>query len=172
MTTTTTPTYISADDHLDLNELPADLWSSRLPPELRDAAPRVVDDPVRGPIWEADGARWGPHGPGRPGSMPGLFERAAENHINMVAVNGGALPGGTFAARLHKDFTILTPWETREFDGKLTFPPMTVAKGDEAVTHAEITPAYAANKVVSVGTDLLSGRAWALASPLVAENTL
>ena len=101
----------------------------------------------------------------------GLFERAAENHVNMVAVNGGALPGGTFAARLHKDFTILTPWETREFDGKLTFPPMTVAKGNEAVTHAEITPAHAANKVVSVGTDLLSGRAWALASPLVAENT-
>ena len=101
----------------------------------------------------------------------GLLERAAENHVNMVAVNGGALPGGTFAARLHKDFTILTPWETREFDGKLTFPPMTVAKEDEAVTHAEVTPAYAANKVVSVGTDLLSGRAWSLASPLVAENT-
>ncbi len=74
--TTTTPTYISADDHLDLNELPADLWTSRLPSEFRDTAPRVVDDPVRGPIWEADGARWGPHGPGRPGSMPGLFERA------------------------------------------------------------------------------------------------
>lgn len=100
----------------------------------------------------------------------GLLERAAENHINMVAVNGGALPGGTFAARLHKDFTILTPWETREFDGKLTFPPLTAAKDGAAVTHAEITPAYAANKVVSVGTDLLSGRAWALASPLVAEN--
>ena len=100
----------------------------------------------------------------------GLLERAAENHVNMVAVNGGALPGGTFATRLHKDFTILTPWETREFDGKLTFPPMTVAKEGEAVTHAEVTPAYAANKVVSVGTDLLSGRAWTLAGPLVAEN--
>ena len=104
--------------------------------------------------------------------LTGLFERAAENHINMVAVNGGAIPGGTFAARLHKDFTILTPWETREFDGKLTFPPMTVAKEDAAVTHAELTPAHAANKVVSVGTDLLRGRAWALASPLVAGNAL
>ena len=73
---TNTPTYISADDHLDLNELPADLWSSRLPTEFKDAAPRVVQDPKRGPIWQADGARWGPHGPGRPDSMPGLFERA------------------------------------------------------------------------------------------------
>ena len=67
---------ISADDHMDLNELPADLWQTRLPAKFKDAAPKVVVDPERGPVWEGDGARWGPHGPGRPGSMPGLFERA------------------------------------------------------------------------------------------------
>ena len=72
----TETTIISADDHMDLNELPADLWQKRLPAKFRDAAPKVVVDPKRGPVWEADGARWGPHGPGRPGSMPGLFEKA------------------------------------------------------------------------------------------------
>ncbi|MCH8284337.1 MAG: hypothetical protein IIC20_07155, partial [Chloroflexi bacterium] len=72
----TETTIISADDHMDLNELPADLWQKRLPAKFRDAAPKVVVDPKRGPVWEGDGARWGPHGPGRPGSMPGLFEKA------------------------------------------------------------------------------------------------
>src|SRR5262249_815002 len=31
---------ISADDHLDLQYLPADLWTARLPKSLRDRAPR------------------------------------------------------------------------------------------------------------------------------------
>ncbi len=67
---------ISADDHMDLNELPKDLWEKRLPASFRDVAPRVAVDPERGPIWTGDGQRWGPHGPGRPGSMPSLFEKA------------------------------------------------------------------------------------------------
>jgi len=68
-------TLVSADDHMDLNELPADLWQKRLPAKYRDAAPKVVVDQERGPHWVGDGQRWGPHGPGRPGSLPGLFER-------------------------------------------------------------------------------------------------
>ena len=54
----TEATIISADDHMDLNELPADLWQKRLPAKFRDAAPKVVVDPKRGPVWEGDGARW------------------------------------------------------------------------------------------------------------------
>ena len=34
---------ISCDDHMDLGQLPADLWLTRLPPELRDRAPRVEE---------------------------------------------------------------------------------------------------------------------------------
>ena len=47
------PLY-SADDHLDLWSLPADLWSSRLPRALRDAGPNIED---RGgvPKWVAEG---------------------------------------------------------------------------------------------------------------------
>lgn len=52
---------ISADDHMDLSVLPADLWTSRLPQKFRDMAPRVVstDD---GPWWEANGKRISPSG--------------------------------------------------------------------------------------------------------------
>jgi predicted TIM-barrel fold metal-dependent hydrolase len=41
---------VSADDHMDLNVLPPDLFSSGVPAEVRDRVPRVVeaDD---GPVW-------------------------------------------------------------------------------------------------------------------------
>ncbi|MCY4427593.1 MAG: hypothetical protein OXC05_11260, partial [Halieaceae bacterium] len=87
------------------------------------------------------------------------------------AVNAGTRAESSFAARLHRDFTILTPWESRKFDGKLTFPPTTFARSPMACTLAEITPSHAANKVVSIGTDLLQGRAWKLASPLVESHS-
>ena len=32
---------ISCDDHLDLNQLPTDLWTSRLPAHLKDRGPKV-----------------------------------------------------------------------------------------------------------------------------------
>ena len=34
---------ISADDHMDIHVLPPELWTTRLPRALRDAAPHVVD---------------------------------------------------------------------------------------------------------------------------------
>ena len=34
---------ISCDDHMDLSQLPADLWTTRLPPALRDRAPYVAE---------------------------------------------------------------------------------------------------------------------------------
>src|SRR5579862_5429644 len=47
---------ISCDDHMDLGQLPADLWTTRLPVALRDRAPRVE---------ERDGKVWGSWG-GKP----------------------------------------------------------------------------------------------------------
>ena len=37
-----TDRLISCDDHMDLSQLPADLWTSRLPASLLDRAPRVA----------------------------------------------------------------------------------------------------------------------------------
>jgi uncharacterized protein len=49
---------ISADDHIDLGYLPADLWLERLPKEFRDRGPRVEERDGR-EIWVCDGAVWG-----------------------------------------------------------------------------------------------------------------
>ena len=49
---------ISADDHLDLQFLPPDLWATRLPTSLRERAPRVEHrDP--GSVWVCEGDVWG-----------------------------------------------------------------------------------------------------------------
>src|SRR5262249_61471717 len=70
---------ISADDHIDLPWLPRDLWQTRVPPQWRERAPKVVDT-ADGPYWTCDGERWetwgglrvpaGPHGGRRNGSDP------------------------------------------------------------------------------------------------------
>jgi predicted TIM-barrel fold metal-dependent hydrolase len=52
---------ISADDHMDVNVLPADLFTARVPRHLRDAVPRVVDGDS-GPVWTIDGTSLGPSG--------------------------------------------------------------------------------------------------------------
>ena len=49
----------SCDDHLDLWNLPRDLWADRLPARWRERAPRVVDQ--GGAWWTCDGAVIGPY---------------------------------------------------------------------------------------------------------------
>jgi uncharacterized protein len=49
---------VSADDHLDLQYLPPDLWAARLPAPLRDRAPRV-EERSAGPVWVCEGDVWG-----------------------------------------------------------------------------------------------------------------
>ncbi|PYN96060.1 MAG: amidohydrolase [Candidatus Rokuibacteriota bacterium] len=49
---------ISADDHLDLQYLPPDLWTTRLPKSLRDRAPHV-EDRDGGSVWVCEGGVWG-----------------------------------------------------------------------------------------------------------------
>ena len=38
-----TDRIISCDDHMDLSQLPADLWTTRLPAALLDRAPHVEE---------------------------------------------------------------------------------------------------------------------------------
>jgi len=49
---------ISCDDHLDLNQMPADLWTSRLPERLRNRAPHIEERNGRS-VWVCDGENWG-----------------------------------------------------------------------------------------------------------------
>jgi uncharacterized protein len=49
---------ISCDDHMDLGQLPADLWARRLPAEFRDRAPHVEERDGQA-VWVCDGKVWG-----------------------------------------------------------------------------------------------------------------
>ncbi|HEV2336384.1 MAG TPA: amidohydrolase family protein [Stellaceae bacterium] len=60
-----TDKLISCDDHMDLGQLPADLWLTRLPPELRDRAPRVEERDGQA-VWICDGKVWGTWGGKKP----------------------------------------------------------------------------------------------------------
>ena len=52
---------ISCDDHMDLGQLPADLWLTRLPAALRDRAPRIEERDGQA-VWICDGKVWGSWG--------------------------------------------------------------------------------------------------------------
>ena len=55
---------ISCDDHMDLGQLPEDLWTTRLPPELRHRAPYIEERDGQA-VWICDGKVWGSWG-GKP----------------------------------------------------------------------------------------------------------
>ena len=53
-----TDRLISCDDHMDLSQLPADLWTTRLPAALLDRAPHVEERDGQA-VWVCDGKMWG-----------------------------------------------------------------------------------------------------------------
>ena len=89
---------VSADDHIDLQWLPKDLWQTRVPAAWRERAPKVVDTP-EGPYWICGGDRWDPWG-GRKGAAGAMGGR------RLALERGGVLEPGvlrptTTALRLH-----------------------------------------------------------------------
>ncbi len=81
---------ISADDHLDLQYLPRDLWTTRLPRTLRDRAPRVEDRDA-GSVWLCDGGFWGRWAGGRratgPKSAFNAFDRGGVDETELRPAN-------------------------------------------------------------------------------------
>jgi predicted amidohydrolase len=96
----------------------------------------------------------------------GLRERAAENRICLVAASRPSAAGAGAIMTLQGDFTLMTPWKTRPFDGVLSTPLVTEAGATPGMTRATIHPAHAQNKLVSHRTDLLNGRPWQLAGAI------
>lgn len=96
----------------------------------------------------------------------GLVERAAENRMNLVAACQPSELGTSLICSLQRDFTVMTPWAQRPFDGLLSQPELTRAPFQPGITTATVYPAAASNKVVSLGTDLVRGRAWWLSKPI------
>ena len=77
---------ISADDHIDMQWLPRDVWQARVPSGWRDRAPRVVDTP-EGPYWVCGDDRWDPWG-GRRGAAGAMGGR------RLALERGGILEPG------------------------------------------------------------------------------
>jgi hypothetical protein len=67
---------------------------------------------------------------------------------------------------LEADFTVMTPWKNRAFDGLLSFPIMKRADTAGNVLRATVHPERAHNRVVSRRTDLVAGRPWQLAAAI------
>jgi len=98
----------------------------------------------------------------------GLLERSAENRINVLAASSDNAMGKSFITSLQKDFTVMTPWEERPFDGLLSQPIWARMEAGESVLRAKIYPSCAENKEVSRNTHLLDNRPWELAQAIVA----
>ena len=106
----------------------------------------------------------------------GLLERSAENRINLLApavpgVDGSSPLGMSFATALQREFTVMTQWKERPFEGLLSEPEIyPMAAGD---SHLDVTlyPACAENKEVSRNTDLVRNRPWALCGPIAAVSS-
>ncbi|NJN80413.1 MAG: carbon-nitrogen hydrolase family protein [Anaerolineales bacterium] len=91
----------------------------------------------------------------------GFKERAAENRMNLIVASKN--DSGIYA--ITEDFTLWTEWKNRPFDGNINYPVVTMA-GD-GLTTALIHPAASVNKMVSHRTDVLHGRPWHLAEPII-----
>ena len=63
-------TLVSCDDHLDLNMLPANVWTDRLSAKWGDRTPHVVQQDAGPAMWVADGQNWGMWN-GRPSGFTG-----------------------------------------------------------------------------------------------------
>jgi predicted amidohydrolase len=97
----------------------------------------------------------------------GLPERAAENRLNVVV---GARPNAVGASAIFaitEDFTLWTEWKNRPFDGNISHPVITHASASPGLTQAPIHPAASANHFVSQRTNLVEGRPWKLAGPII-----
>ncbi len=77
---------ISADDHIDMQWLPRDLWRKRVPQSWRDRAPKVVET-ADGPYWMCGDDRWDPWG-GRRGAAGAMGGR------RLALERGGVLEPG------------------------------------------------------------------------------
>ena len=101
----------------------------------------------------------------------GLLERSAENRVCLIAASRPTPAGQSLICTLHKDYTIMTPWETRPFDGNISYPIVTRAANQPGLTTATVHPAHTQNKEVSKNTDVVNGRPWYLVEAITEMNS-
>jgi len=100
-----------------------------------------------------------------------LPSRAAENRVCLIASSSSHKSG--IIADLEREFTILTEWKERQWDGNINKPiitPVEAGKSHDAITFAMIHPGAAFNKVMSKNTDLIQGRPWKLGDRILSQK--
>ena len=97
----------------------------------------------------------------------GLVERAAENRVNLIAADRHC--ANNLICSLQQDFTLMTPWKTRQFDGLLSAPNV-IRQPDSPMLITTIYPRAAVNKACSHRTDLLASRPWQYMQPVVSPS--
>jgi deaminated glutathione amidase len=97
----------------------------------------------------------------------GMLERSAENRVNLVAAS--ATPGfsGGIITSLPTGMTLWAQRPERPFDGTINIPNSIRISAVAGITLGTIRPANAANKIISRNTDLVQGRPWRIAAPLL-----
>lgn len=113
---------VSCDDHLDLNMLPANVWTGRMAAKWGDRAPHVVEQENGPAVWVADGQNWGMwHGKsfsfGGPKPIKTAYDRGGIDDVT-------ELRAGNAKLRL-EDMDRDQVW------GHLVFGPVTSIKGDD-----------------------------------------
>ena len=92
----------------------------------------------------------------------GLPERAAENRMTLAFATRPGLAGASLLADLEDDFTLLTPWSERIFDGNINAPRLHLATRGAQLTGHVLHPARSRNKILSGKTHVLDSRPWAI----------
>jgi deaminated glutathione amidase len=100
----------------------------------------------------------------------GLRSRAAENRLCVVASSRPLGDRAGLIATLERDFTLMTAWEQRSFDGYINAPLVSAQVPGATTTVAVIQPDAACNKLMSERTDLLLDRPWRLSGDLVVDR--
>lgn len=91
-------------------------------------------------------------------AQTGLVERAAENRVNLAVCTRSSAAGRGLLASLQEEFTLLTDWKARRFEGNISLPDITRVAEGERTARAVLHPRSAANKLLSGRTDVLDSR--------------
>ena len=92
----------------------------------------------------------------------GLLERASENRLCLAFASRPTEAGASLLFDLDSDFTILTPWEKRSFDGNISRAIQISAPRFPGLTGRTLNLIAAHNKDLSGRTHLLNSRPWHL----------
>lgn len=98
-------------------------------------------------------------------SVTGLWERASENRVNIIAADANS--ENNIICPLQVDFTIMTEWKERKFDGLLSASMHINGTSEQTITQAVIYPQASHNKECSHRTHLINNRPWKLMSAML-----